>query len=1030
MDLLFIKALNTSISASWLVLMVMVLRVLLKKSPKWIHVALWALVAVRLICPFSIESAFSLVPSTQTVPEEVFYMEPIQHTQNVTLEIVQPRPNVEPVDMEIDQTVGVVQTWELKWSLVWPVGVAVMLLWALISYFRLKRKVDASIDVGNGVYICDYIDTPFILGIIRPKIYLPSSMEPDSAAHVLAHERSHIARKDHWWKPFGYLLLSIYWFNPLLWLAYILLCRDIELACDEKVIRDMALPQKKAYSEALLSCSVNRRHVAACPLAFGEVGVKERVKTVLNYKKPAFWIVLVAVLALIVTAICFLTDPVKKADSTYRVEEVAYRNPVLSYYMTEENAPLFQITGDNGLRVWEQDKEWADLGEFFQIRLSDVKFDTLFVELEQGQSREENREARLLYVTPREESNGVKFYLLWQENGEHYMAEGITFPGVYPSDEDVWDSTHTVNWLYRLSDGDAEPEYGESPYTWTSMVDSQDIGKAWARPYGDSTYFTTIEGSRLEELIRLLNGVREEEILVRNPVAVDDPLWNHDGAHITMSDGDGMPVTIRYAGDTVIIGTDTDSDAWKTDGYWVIENDALKKWMHSISLGGTDMLSDANRAEIGQLLGREDVCFFDPKTYDDLLFVGCAYDNGRELSVAVFEKVAYGYKLVVLLRDEDVKQCVSGEKLYYCDYIQYRIFLVMNESITGMEWAGAYEAAYAIDTHPGLIVEHFPRNLGSMYRFRYGGGAATMFMDWENRTHSQVPNYTADVFANPGDPHSVCANLRTDHVDLIWATEMVDVDEGNHQAHTTDLNADETLQLLNRLHNLTEDDFEASDDPAEDFRYLDIFMHNYTGQQCITPTLRFKLYENALYCQLLPESLGNGKIWRINAPELLEYMGGFFVEDKSDWHRFAPIPKIEGEVSCDFDGMEVYVPKLAAFEYTVTEEGIRFKPEKEEGYILVRYCPMPFDYSHMDYRIFSSIYGGAPGVRAYAGTEEIWSFMEMMVINPVWYVPKPDVDNMPSMNVRFVNEDKASWVEAYRDQISYIITGMRIHVNG
>ncbi len=314
MDMVFVKLLNMSISASWLVLVVLALRLLLKKSPKWIHVALWALVAVRLICPVSMESAFSLVPSTQTVPEEVFLVEPLLDGQNATLEIVEPRPNVNAVDVELDTTVSVAQTRHIWWVLLWPVGMVVMALHALISYFRLKRKVSASLAVGNGVFICDYIDTPFILGVIKPKIYLPSAMEPDSAAHVLAHERAHIARKDHWWKPFGYLLLTVYWFNPVLWLAYILLCRDIELACDEKVIREMDVPQKKAYSEALLNCSVSRRHIAACPLAFGEVGVKERVKTVLNYKKPAFWIVLAALLALIVTAVCFLTDPISETE--------------------------------------------------------------------------------------------------------------------------------------------------------------------------------------------------------------------------------------------------------------------------------------------------------------------------------------------------------------------------------------------------------------------------------------------------------------------------------------------------------------------------------------------------------------------------------------------------------------------------------------------------------------------------------------------------------------------------------------------
>ena len=316
MHMAFIKVLNMSISASWLALVVFGLRFLLKKSPKWISVVLWALVAVRLICPVSIESPASLIPSRETIPETIVYAQTPAIDSGV--EVIDQVVNDDVMDNltpHIGNSVNPVQVHLFAQENIWCIGMGVMLLWALISYFRLKKKVAASIDVGNGVYICDYIATPFILGIIKPKIYLPSSMEPDSASHVLAHERAHIARKDHWWKPFGYLLLTVHWFNPVLWLAYILLCRDIELACDEKVIRDMEADQKKAYSEALLNCSVNRRQIAACPLAFGEVGVKERVKTVLNYRKPAFWIVLVAVLVLIVTAICFLTDPVRKSDT-------------------------------------------------------------------------------------------------------------------------------------------------------------------------------------------------------------------------------------------------------------------------------------------------------------------------------------------------------------------------------------------------------------------------------------------------------------------------------------------------------------------------------------------------------------------------------------------------------------------------------------------------------------------------------------------------------------------------------------------
>ena len=321
---LFLKLLDMSLSASWLVLAVIGLRLVLKNAPKSIRCVLWGLVALRLLCPVSIESALSLVPEaspvesairteTRTLPTQTAVPETESAVYTSTTPAAQPQSLPEQKvsvsapapDTKAAASVG----WVDIACILWAMGMAAMLLYALWSYRRIHKKVAASIDIGNGVRICDYIDSPFILGILRPKIYLPSALNPESAAYVLAHERSHLKRRDHWWKPLGFVLLSVYWFNPLLWAAYILLCRDIELACDERVIKEMGLRDKKAYSEALLSCSVPRRMIAACPLAFGEVGVKERVRSVLHYKKPAFWIVVIAVVLCIVVAVCFLTDP-------------------------------------------------------------------------------------------------------------------------------------------------------------------------------------------------------------------------------------------------------------------------------------------------------------------------------------------------------------------------------------------------------------------------------------------------------------------------------------------------------------------------------------------------------------------------------------------------------------------------------------------------------------------------------------------------------------------------------------------------
>ena len=310
MSTVFIKLLNMSITASWMIIAVILARLLLKKAPKWITCLLWGLVAVRLICPFSFESIFSLIPSSQTIPSNnALQQEPainsgitiVNETINPIIEeSFTPTPSNSANPLQIIIPVA---------SIIWIVGIVILLAYALISYLRLKKSVSVCVPVKEGILSCDEVKAPFILGVFRPIIYVPSSMNGETLDYVLRHESAHLQRRDHWWKPLGFLLLSVYWFNPLCWIAYILLCRDIEMACDEKVIRDMDKGDMAAYSQALLDCSFPRKRIAACPLAFGEVGVKERVKGVLNYKKPTFWIILIAIIACVVLVVCLMTDP-------------------------------------------------------------------------------------------------------------------------------------------------------------------------------------------------------------------------------------------------------------------------------------------------------------------------------------------------------------------------------------------------------------------------------------------------------------------------------------------------------------------------------------------------------------------------------------------------------------------------------------------------------------------------------------------------------------------------------------------------
>lgn len=310
MDDIFLKLVNLSISASWLILAVLVLRFVLKKAPKWVMPLLWGVVALRLVCLFSIESALSLIPSAETIPSEIVTetREPVLYEQ-ATLDIVT-NPTLPPAaEVPVGVSRQQAQVDFNIYSVLWLAGMAALLVHALVSAGKLKRKLATAILLRDNIYESEFVDSPFVFGVVKPNIYLPMHMDEGTAAHVIAHERAHLARRDHWWKVLGYLVLALHWFNPLVWVAYILFCRDIELACDEKVVKGLDGAARADYSQALLSCAAPKRAVAACPLAFGEGNIKTRVKSALHYKKPAFWVAAAAVLAVVIVAVCFLTNP-------------------------------------------------------------------------------------------------------------------------------------------------------------------------------------------------------------------------------------------------------------------------------------------------------------------------------------------------------------------------------------------------------------------------------------------------------------------------------------------------------------------------------------------------------------------------------------------------------------------------------------------------------------------------------------------------------------------------------------------------
>ena len=483
MSVIFLKLLNLSISASWLVLVVLALRLVLKRAPKWVNVLLWGMVALRLMLPFSIESALSLIPSAETVSPEVVQFDPAP-TITSGVEFIDNAVNPslsESFAAAPLASVNPLYVWTYLAGWVWLIGLAAMLLYALVSYLRLRRCVRASIPLRENIYVCDEVPSPFILGIVHPRIYLPSALDEAQRGSVLSHERAHLARRDHWWKPLGFALLAVYWFNPLLWLAYTLLCRDIELACDERVLRGMDAGQVKAYSSALLACSVPRRMIAACPLAFGEVGVGARVKNALRYKKPAFWVIAASVIVCIVVAVCFLTNPRTDTDAAglvgFHREQVTYAD------VTDESGAQpssVQLTAE------ETDAVYALLDTLQYKRLGTASamqdcYARLYFISAAGERCEVMLSEREMLVNPITDGRKARLYELRSGSTElrGYLLECI---GASEAAEDA-DRVYTDAWSIRVLDG-WERE-GDSPL--------------WRSGAGTGAYFLVTEGSGLDD---------------------------------------------------------------------------------------------------------------------------------------------------------------------------------------------------------------------------------------------------------------------------------------------------------------------------------------------------------------------------------------------------------------------------------------------------------------------------------------------------------------------------------------------------
>ena len=323
METVFLEVFERSLEAGWLILAILLLRPLLKRSSGAILTCVWGLVGLRLVCPLFVHSSLSLLPDRQdTLP--VFFQ-------------VQTQPAQAPaVDPAVSEPVAQTGTLDLTFlaAVLWLTGAAVLMLYAAVRFWQISRRVREGVPAERGIWLCDRIDSPFLLGVLRPRICLPSDITEEDRHYVVAHEKAHLRRLDHWWKLLGFLLLSLFWFHPLLWLGYCLFCRDLERACDERVLRQLGEGSKKPYAQALIRWSTSCRRLPVCPLAFGEENVKGRIRAVLNYRKPGFWVVMLAVVLCIGLAVGFLTDPEEQQAQT-------------GYYLTigESGVAEIQITG-------------------------------------------------------------------------------------------------------------------------------------------------------------------------------------------------------------------------------------------------------------------------------------------------------------------------------------------------------------------------------------------------------------------------------------------------------------------------------------------------------------------------------------------------------------------------------------------------------------------------------------------------------------------------------------------------------------
>ncbi|MBR5285048.1 MAG: M56 family metallopeptidase, partial [Clostridia bacterium] len=458
----------------------------------------------------------------------------------------------------------------------WGIGIGVMLLYAVGSRYLLGRRVAVSVpDEEERVRLCDEIDTPFILGMIRPHIYLPSSLGEEEKKYVLAHERAHIQRKDHIWKLIGFSALTLHWFNPFCWLAYVLFCRDIELACDEKVIRSGTAEYKKAYSNALLVCSLPREKKIFCPLAFGEVGVKDRIRAVLRYKKPAKWMIAVAVLATLAIIVFFMTDQkvLPDADKIFNKTYDPFQNIYASPPLVESDYEvqyLSEITvTEDGWLVMGEDETFGTLQEW---ELTKDNFDVLFREQKKNENgpwswpEDEASIRRQNYKAWRVVKDDNFYIVLLQMDGSvllchgYYDAEG---------EIDLYSDDSSVRWMVLLNPIDNPFAKADSPFQWANNIMPDDIDWISVHDWSNDLYYEA-DKVQIEVLAKCLRSLPVNAIY-------EGKYIDHEVSAMVMCSG--REYLLQYADGLTRIIFGEGSDTLYPDKIWVIEDENLSQWM-------------------------------------------------------------------------------------------------------------------------------------------------------------------------------------------------------------------------------------------------------------------------------------------------------------------------------------------------------------------------------------------------------------------------------------------------------------------